>query len=301
MEFLHLAFILVWYIYFMLILQSIVLGLVQGLTEFLPVSSSAHLIIVPWLLGWTDPAINGLSFDVALHLGTLVAIVVFFASDWKRLVFAWFRSVRERRIGEDGDRRMAWYLILACVPGGFAGFLLENKVQASFHEPPIPQSSMLLMAAAIALMGGLLWLADARARQGRTLGEIKPRDAALIGLAQALAIFPGVSRSGATITAGLALGLERETAARFSFLLSAPIIAGAGLKSLLDLSQSLGSGAITASELTVFPIGLVAAALSGFLCIKLLMRFLQKHSTKVFVWYRWALAALVLAVAMVRG
>jgi undecaprenyl-diphosphatase len=285
----------------MLILQSIVLGIIQGLTEFLPISSSAHLVILPWLFGWQDPAINGLGFDVALHLGTLVAIVVFFASDWWRLILAWIRSVGERRIGEDEDRRTAWYLIAATIPGAIAGYLLEGKIESSFHELPIPLLSMLLMAVSIAVMGGLLWLADALAKHERPSGDIRFRDAVLIGLAQALAVFPGVSRSGATITAGLALGLQRDAAARFSFLLSEPIIAGAGLKSLLELVKSIRSGAIGSSELMLFPIGFVAAGVSGFFCIRFLMRFLRDHSTKVFAWYRWALAAVVLAVALIRG
>jgi len=285
----------------MLIIQSVLLGIVQGLAEFLPISSSAHLIIVPWLFGWNDPALNSLAFDVALHLGTLAAILVVFAGDWKRIIVAWFMSVKERKIGTDTDRRMAWYLILACIPGGIAGFLLENKVQLSFHKLPVPRLSMILMAVAIALMGGLLWLADRKLKHNRNIGSLGTKDALLIGLAQALAIFPGVSRSGATITAGLALGFERKDAAKFSFLLSAPIIAGAGLKSLLDLIKSVGSGTISSGELILFPVGLIAAGLSGFFCIKLLMRFLQNHSTKIFAWYRWGLAALVLAIAIVRG
>lgn len=284
----------------MLDLQAIILGIVQGLTEFIPVSSSAHLVILPWLFGWKDGAIGSLSFDVALHLGTLVAVIVFFASDWWRLIVAWLRSVAERRIGEDQDRRMAWYLLVACVPGGLAGVLFEGKIDAAFHSTPIATSSMVFMAISIAVMGGLLWLADALARHERPLGKLRFKDAIIIGLAQALAIIPGVSRSGATITAGLALGLEREAAAKFSFLLSAPIIAGAGLKNLIDLAGALKDGTIASSELVLFPIGFVAAALAGFFCIRFLMRFLQKHSTRVFTWYRWGLAALVLAVALIR-
>lgn len=285
----------------MLIFQAIILGIVQGLTEFLPISSSAHLVIVPWLFGWTDPAIDGLTFDVALHLGTLVAILAYFWRDWIRLIAAWFASVAQRKIGDDLDRRMAWYIVLACIPGGIAGFVFEDKVQTSFHIAPIPQASMLAMAVVIALLGGLLWLADARAERGRTMGSMKAKDAGLIGLAQALAIFPGVSRSGATITAGLALGLERPAAAKFSFLLSAPIIAGAGLKSFLDLTKSVGSGAVSGGELAIFPAGFLAAAVTGFFCVAFLMSYLKKHSTRVFAWYRFALAVLVAVVALARG
>ncbi len=285
----------------MIILQALVLGIAQGITEFLPVSSSAHLVIIPWLFGWSDPALTSLTFDVALHVGTLLAVLIFFARDWRHLIVAWFQSVRERHIGTDEDRRMAWYIVLACVPGGVAGFLLENTVQASFHLLPIPQSSMLGMAIVIAALGGLLWLADHRAGHTRHLGTMAPKDALCIGLAQALAIFPGVSRSGSTITAGLALGFERQAAAKFSFLLSAPIIAGAGLKSSLELMKSIGSGTLGSSELIVLPVGLMAAGLTGFISIGVLMRYLQKHSMAGFAWYRFGVAAIVLAVALVRG
>jgi undecaprenyl-diphosphatase len=287
---------------FALILQSVVLGLVQGLTEFIPISSSAHLVIVPWLFGWKDPALASLTFDVALHMGTLIAVIVFFASDWGRLISAWFRSVIHLQFGDSPDARMAWYLLLACIPGAVAGVFLEGLVTETFHVQPIPQSSMIAMAAVIALMGGLLLLADSRSRQRRPFGSITPVDATVIGLSQALAIFPGVSRSGATITAGLALGLERGAAARFSFLLSAPIIAGAGLKSVYDmLTGSTAGAAIPSSELIIFPVGFLTAAISGFFCIKILLSYLQKHSTRAFVYYRWALAVLVLVVALVQG
>ena len=284
----------------MLTLQAIFLGIVQGLTEFIPVSSSAHLVILPWLFGWNNPTIGSLSFDVALHLGTLLAVIVFFASDWWKLIKAWFKSIAERKIGEDQDRRMAWYLLAACIPGGIAGVLLEGKINAAFHENPIPRGSMIALSIAMAVLGALLWLADSKGKRERPIGKLSFKDAILIGLAQAAAIIPGVSRSGSTITAGLALGLERDAAAKFSFLLSAPIIAGAGIKSLFELLSSVKAGAIPAADLAVFPVGFIAAAVSGFLCIKLLMAFLQKHSTRVFAWYRFALAALVLVVAIAR-
>lgn len=285
----------------MLALQSIVLGLFQGLTEFLPVSSSAHLVIVPWLFNWTDPAIDSLTFDVALHLGTLLAVIVFFWKDWLRLIGAWFKSIAERKIGEDPDRRIAWYLVLGTIPGALAGLLFEGKVTSSFHVAPIPQLSMILMAAVIALMGLLLWIVDRGQGDGRPFATLGRRDALFIGLAQALAIFPGVSRSGATITVGRALKLDRASAARFSFLLSAPIIAGSGLVSLYHMVRDMGTGAITRGELAIFPLGFLAAAVSGFLCIKVLLSFLQRHSFKSFAIYRFALAALVLAVALTRG
>lgn len=286
----------------MLILQAVILGLVQGLTEFIPISSSAHLIIVPWLLGWTNPALTSLPFDVALHLGTLIAVLIYFANDWLRLIRAALASIAERKIGGDPDRRLVWLLIIACIPGGIAGVLLESTISDWFHTPnePIRPAAMIVMAIIIALLGALLLLAERLARHVRKLDQLTLQDAVVIGLAQAVAVFPGVSRSGSTITAGLAVGLERESAARFSFLLSAPIIAGAGAKSLLEIYGGITSGAISQSDVVLFPIGLLAAAISGYLAIRFLMRYLQKHPANIFVYYRWALAGLILLVALAR-
>jgi undecaprenyl-diphosphatase len=295
----------------MIILQAILLGIVQGLTEFIPISSSAHLVIIPWLFGWEDKALTSLPFDVALHLGTLVAVLAFFATDWVRLIRAGIASLIERKtpalargpsVGDDLDRRLAWFLVIGCIPGGIAGVLFEGAIERLFHAPnaPIQAPAMIAMGIIIALLGVLLFLAERLARHERGMSRLSLKDAISIGLAQALAIFPGVSRSGSTITAGLALGLERETAARFSFLLSAPIIAGAGAKSLLNIYQELKAGALTQTDLILFPIGFIAAALSGYLCIKYLLRFLQKNPTDIFVYYRWALAALIIVVALVR-
>lgn len=287
----------------MLILKAILLGLVQGLTEFIPISSSAHLVIIPWILQWDDSALESLPFDVALHLGTLVALLGYFAKDWAQLIRAGIASIVERKIGDDINRRLAWYLVIGSIPGGIIGLLFESTIEAWFHpsEGMIQSSSMITMAVIIALLGGLLFLAERLAAHRRHLGQITFKDSLLIGLAQALAIFPGVSRSGSTITAGLALGLERETAARFSFLLSAPIVAGAGLKSMFKIAKEMHSGVLTSSDLMLFVVGFIAAAISGYFCIKFLLRFLQKHSTNVFVYYRWFLALLVLAVALGRG
>ncbi len=287
----------------MTILQAIFLGIVQGLTEFIPISSSAHLIIVPWLFGWEDKALTSLSFDVALHLGTLVAVLAFFADDWARLIRAWLASLIERKVGHDSDRRLAWMLIIGCIPAVVVGTLAESQIESLFHEPDAPHQTgaMIAMAVIIALLGAALYLAERFAQHARTLGQVTLKDSILIGLAQALAILPGVSRSGSTITAGLALGLERQAAARFSFLLSAPIIAGAGAKSLWDIFQDIQVGIITQADLSLFPIGFLAAAVSGYLCIKYLLRFLQKHPTYVFVYYRWALAALIVLAALARG
>ena len=284
------------------ILQAILLGLIQGATEFIPVSSSAHLIIVPWLFGWKDPALTSLTFDVALHIGTLVAVLAFFASDWIRLIKAWFMSIKERKVGTDPDRRLAWFVVIGTIPGAIAGILFESKIDALFHQPgvPIQASAMLVMAVIIAVMGAALLIADRMARHLADLKGLSLKNVLIIGFSQAFAIFPGVSRSGSTITAGLALGLKREAAAKFSFLLSAPIIAGAGIKSLYEIYSGLKTGAIAQTDLLLFPIGFIAAAVSGYLCIRFLLNYLQKHSTAVFVYYRWALAVLVAIVALVR-
>jgi undecaprenyl-diphosphatase len=286
------------------ILQAIILGIVQGLTEYIPISSSAHLIIVPWLLDWRDPALTSLAFDVALHLGTLTAVLWFFAADWARLVRAGWASLTERRIGVNADRKLAWLLVIGCIPGGIVGALAENKIDRLFHpaDAPVSATAILVMAGIIALLALCLFAAERLARHVRGMNSLSWKDSLIIGLAQAFAVFPGVSRSGSTITAGLALGLKRDTAARFSFLLGAPIIAGAGLKSAWDLYQQYhASGGLPSADLILFPVGFLAAAVSGYLCIRWLLGYLQKNSTNVFVYYRLLLAGLIVIVVLIRG
>jgi undecaprenyl-diphosphatase len=288
----------------MILLQAIILGIVQGLTEYIPISSSAHLIIVPWLFGWNDPALTSLSFDVALHLGTLLAVVWFFATDWVQLIHAGVASLMEHKIGSDKDRRLAWLLVIGCIPGGITGILVESKIDQLFHQPnvPIKPIAMIVLGIIISLFALVLFIVERLAQHTRKMNLLTLKDAIIIGLAQALAVFPGVSRSGSTITAGLALNLKREDAARFSFLLSAPIIAGAGLKSALDmLQQYSGGGGFSSVELILFPFGFVAATISGYICIKYLLRYLQKNSTEPFVYYRWGLSLLIIIIAIVRG
>jgi undecaprenyl-diphosphatase len=285
------------------LLQSVILGILQGLTEFIPVSSSAHLIVLPWLFGWGERMLSSLTFDVALHLGTLVAVLSYFAADWVRLFKAGLASIAERRIGGDPDRRMAWFLIVGTIPGVVAGLLAESAIEGLFHRPgePISASAMIALAVILALLGAFLLLAERLAGHARTMDQLSLKDVVIIGLAQALAIFPGVSRSGATITAGLALGLKREAAARFSFLLSAPIIGGAGAKSLYTIARQIQANGLASVDLASFAVGFLAAAVSGYLCIKYLLRFLAKHPVTVFVLYRWAMAALILGVVWARG
>ena len=211
------------------VLQAALIGLLQGLTEFIPISSSAHLELAPWIAGWeSDGLIGSLAFDVFLHLGTLVALLVYFARDWVRYIGAWLASVRERRIGDDPDRRIAWLLVLATIPAAIIGFALEGFIEESFHGD---NDGARLAIAGFLVVGAIaLWLADRLGRRQRELTDLDHADRAdHRAVSQALALLPGISRSGATITAGLALGLTREAAARFSFLLATPITLGAGL------------------------------------------------------------------------
>jgi undecaprenyl-diphosphatase len=194
---------------------------------------------------------------------------------------------------------LAWLIAIGCIPGALVGALAESKIEEVFHQPDAPHNPvpMIVMGVIIALLGAALFIAERIAKHQREMHTLSLKDALVIGCAQALAIFPGVSRSGATITAGLFLDLKRETAARFSFLLSAPIIAGAGAKSIFNLMRA----GITSAELIFFGVGFLSAMISGYLCIKFLLRFLQRNSTDVFVYYRWGLAVLVIVVALMRG
>jgi undecaprenyl-diphosphatase len=275
--------------------QALVLGVVQGLTEFMPISSSAHLIIVPWVLGWRDP---GLAFDVALHLGTLLAILTYFWRDWLDIIKGFLASLATRSLGRALNRRLAWLLIVGCIPGAVVGVLGDQFIESLFHSPNEAHraSAMLTIAVLLAMLGALLWLAERFARHRRTLSQISFGDAIVIGLAQALALLPGVSRSGSTITAGLAVGLRREVAARFSFLLAAPIIAGAGLKKAYDVLQT----GFPAAERLPFLVGFLAAAVVGYLCIAFLLRYLQRNSVNVFVYYRWLLAVGIVLLVLAR-
>ncbi|WP_297475600.1 undecaprenyl-diphosphate phosphatase, partial [Ferrovum sp.] len=200
------------------------------------------------------------------------------------------------------DRRLAWFIVVGTIPGAIFGFLLESKIEALFHKPgvPIQPAAMIIMAGIIAALGVLLLLADRLAAHRWDLRHMTWRQALLVGLAQALAVFPGVSRSGSTITAGLGLGLKREDAARFSFLLSAPIIAGVGFKGLLEIYSGLKTGGIAHADVVLFPVGVITAAVAGYLCIRVLLRYLQSHPVDLFVYYRIALAVLIVVVALIR-
>ena len=259
----------------MTVFQALVLGIVQGLGEFLPISSSAHLVLIPWLFGWQDP---GLTFDVALHLGTLLAVVLYFWRDWLNLL----RGALAR--GVSNEKRLFWYLVLATIPGGLFGVALESKAETVFRAP-------LLIGIMLIVMGILLYLADKR-RQARDLDTMSLGDALGIGVAQALAIIPGVSRSGITMAAARWFNLSREAAARFSFLMSTPIVLGAGILKLRHL---------TMTDINLpFIVGVLSSFLVGILSISFLLRYLRRSNFGIFVIYRLLLGAGVILIALWR-
>jgi undecaprenyl-diphosphatase len=267
----------------MTIFQSLVLGLLQGLTEFLPVSSSAHLSLAPYLFGWQDP---GLSFDVALHFGTLIAVLWFFRKEWAKLIGAAVSIITSRKVDTVEKKRVV-FLIIATIPGAIGGLLLEKKAETAFRAPA-------LTAIALIVMGIILWLVDRIASQERKVENMTWVDALVIGCAQVVALIPGVSRSGSTITAGRALKFDRESAAIFSFLMSMPIIAAAVVLKGPEVLRTGGFGI----EVLV---GVLASAISGWLAISVLLRYVSRHSYGVFALYRILLGLAVLAVVYTRG
>lgn len=266
----------------MTVFQALVLGLVQGLSEFLPISSSAHLALTPWLFGWTDP---GLAFDVALHLGTLVAVLWYFRKEWVALIHSAIAIVRKRQVDTPEEWRVV-FLIIGTIPGAIAGLVLEGTAETAFRTP-------LLVAIALMVMGIVLWAADRFSAQRRALPDMTWRDALIIGVVQSFALIPGVSRSGATISGGRLLGLDRTSAAVFSFLLSMPITAAAAI---LKVPEALHEGVTLP-----LVVGIIAAAMSSWLAIAVLLRYLSRHSYGVFAVYRIALGVVVLAIIYWRG
>ena len=263
------------------VFHALVLGIVQGLAEFLPISSSAHLSLVPYVFGWDDP---GLAFDVALHLGTLGAVLWYFRDEWIKLTKAAFDIIRTQRIVGDEQWR-AVYIVIATIPGAVGGLLLEKYAESVFRAPA-------LTATMLIVMGTLLWAADKYARQDRPLTGIRWTDALLIGIAQVFALIPGVSRSGSTMTAGRALGFDRTSAATFSFLMSMPITAAAAV---LKVPQALREGVTVP-----IVVGILASAISGWLAISVLLRYVSKNSFGIFAAYRWVLGLAVLALVYAR-
>ncbi|MBU2966164.1 undecaprenyl-diphosphate phosphatase [Amphritea sp. 2_MG-2023] len=259
--------------------QVVFLAVLQGVTEFLPISSSAHLILPSQLFGWTD---QGLAFDVGVHIGSLTAVMIYFRQDIWRMIAAWTGSLAGR--GKSTDSRLAWYVIWATLPAVVAGFIFNSAIDHYGRN-------ILIIAGATLIFGALLWWADFSRTEVRPLEKITLRDAVIIGLAQAVALIPGTSRSGITITAGLMLGLNRQSAARFSFLLSIPVILGAGLLKGLELAQTG-----TPDQLTMVLSGAVLAAISAYACIHLFLQWLDKIGMLPFVIYRLLLGFALLGV-----
>ena len=269
------------------IFQPVILGLVQGLGEFLPISSSGHLILVPWLFHFPDP---GLAFDVALHAGTLIAVVAYFWRDWLEIFSAAIKINTNSNNGSNIEKKYnsktLWLLVIATIPGVIIGFLLEKQVETVFRNP-------ILVAFNLFVMGAILYFVDRYTKGKKEIINFRVGNSILIGLSQALAIIPGVSRSGATITAALALGISREAAARFSFLLATPIILGATIKEFPTLINSGINSAII--------IGIAVAATSGYLAIKYLLKFIQRFGYQIFFWYRLVLAAVIILFYVIRN
>jgi undecaprenyl-diphosphatase len=265
------------------IVQALVMGLVQGLTEFLPVSSSGHLIVVPQLLGWTDPFIDSLAFSVMLHMATLAALLIYFRADWYRLVPAGLAVLRDRSFRGDPDRRLAWLLLVSTIPAVIAGVLLNDLIETGFR-------AYQLVAVTLVVGAAILWVADRTGRRALTMDGLTVRSALGIGVAQALALVPGISRSGISIAAGLFAGLDRESAARYSFLMATPITAGAGIWELRKLLAGEAGVAVDPATLLV---GMAAALVAGLAAISMLLRYLRTRPTTVFVLYRIVLSAAI--------
>lgn len=264
------------------VFQALILGIVQGASEFLPISSSGHLIIVPNIFGWSG-LVNSLTFDVALHLGTTTAVVAFFWKDWLKLFSSFFRNLPKGIpvLWIEPSSRMLILLGIGSIPAAFAGLLLEKTIEETFR-------SNLLVAADLIIFGLLLYWIDKQSKKSRSEAKINLLDSIFIGTAQAVALFPGVSRSGITISAGLFRDLDREAATRFSFLLSTPAILGASLLKISDISKNFDS------SMAVFTVGFLAAAISGWLAIKILLSYVRSNNFNVFVVYRIAVGIVII-------
>ncbi len=268
-----------------MIFEAIILGIVQGLGEFLPISSSGHLILTEWATGWKGELINNLTFDVALHAGTLIAVLWYFWRDWLHFGEAVVNVLRGK--AAEHEARLVAYIVIATIPAGVIGVKYEHVVETVFRNP-------LLVAGALVAGSVIMWLADRYSSQERRLASMTFGHALFVGVAQAIALAPGISRSGVTISAGLAAGYRREDAARFSFLLSTPVIAGAAVFKLRHISLHSSDAAVG------FVLGTLSSAVVGYLSIRFLIRYLERHSLGLFVWYRLALAAGVVMLWAVR-
>ena len=266
------------------VLEAAILGIVQGLTEFLPISSTGHLILTEKALGISQDEF-GLRFDAAIHLGTLAAVLIYFRATWLNLVRAWLGSLAARNWQATSDSRLAWLLLLGTIPAGLIGLAIESTAEDTFRSPA-------LVAAMLILFCAPMILAERLSRQDRELDSLQPLDAILLGLAQSIALIPGVSRSGITISAGMLRNLRREEAAAFAFLLSAPIIAAAGGKQLFDIARGEAGGSSAGFE--VYFVGLVTAGIVGYVAIAFLLRYLRANPLNAFIVYRLCLGVSVL-------
>jgi undecaprenyl-diphosphatase len=269
------------------IYQAIVLAVIQALTEFIPVSSSAHLEIAPRLLGWKDP---GLVFDVALHFGTVVALILYFFRDWLQIIAQGFGLKYGKDPALNRNPRLLWYLILGTIPIGIAGLVFNKQAESTWRN-------LYVIGGMLIAVGILMWIAERRSLGTRHMGEVSPADAGVIGVAQALAVVPGTSRSGITITAGRFLNLDRETAARFSFLLSTPAILAAATKKFYDIHKE---GGIPGDMKAPFLVGIVVSAIGGAIVIAFFLRYLRRNSLMPFVYYRIVFGIIVIALAYLR-
>ena len=266
------------------LIKAAILGTVQGITEFLPVSSTGHLILFEELLN-VDQDQYGLSFDAALHLGTFLSVLWFFGTRWLALAGAAIRSLRTRSLADD-DSRLAWLLVLATIPAAVIGLALEDIAEDTFRSTALVASTLIAFSA-------VFIFAEAVGRRNRAIPDLTWRDAVIVGFAQALALVPGVSRAGATICAGLFRHVQRREAATFAFLLSAPIIAGAGLKQSVDVIRDFADGKLGGDDLAFFAVGFVVAAIVGYVSIKFLLQFLTNNRLHAFAAYRVGVGLLV--------
>jgi undecaprenyl-diphosphatase len=264
--------------------QVVVLAIIQSLTEFLPISSSAHLTLAPWLFGWKDP---GLIFDIALHFGTLASILIYFFRDWVQIVGQGLGL----SVGSDPElkqnRALLWLLAAASIPIGIVGFLFNKQAETTWRNP-------YLIGTMLIVIGIVMWIAERRGAGNKPMGHVSWGDGLAIGIAQALSVVPGTSRSGITITAGLFRGLSRETAARFSFLLSAPAIAAAALKGFWEIRKH---GGIAPDMKMPFLVGIVLSAILGAIVIAVFLRYLRRNTLMPFVYYRIVFGIIVIALA----
>jgi undecaprenyl-diphosphatase len=273
--------------FIMSLVQVIILAVIQGLTEFLPISSSAHLALAPWLFGWSDP---GLAFDIALHLGTLIAVLLYFFRDWVQVIAQAFGSDWGPDPELKKNPRLLWWLAAGSIPIGIFGLLFGKQAESTWRSPYV-------IGGMLIGVGILMWLAERAGTKTRQISEINFTDSAVIGLSQALAIVPGTSRSGITITTGLFRNLNREAAARFSFLLSTPAIAAAAGKAAHDLHKS---GGLPHDQQLAFLVGILVSAVVGCGVIAFFLRYLRDHTLKFFVYYRIVFGIIVIALALFR-